>query len=152
MSILSAPASTEEATRCLGASFSSEQGAAKIQRAAARRGSRLICLRDWACNRRYRRRWREQLQGREVGNAGGHKEYFRELIEETNRRSESGGLGRPTKEETGSETAGSREPLEEATREYVERLKEAYLGINERDLYELVYPIALRRVEDAEGV
>jgi hypothetical protein len=61
-------------------------------------------------------------------------------------------LGGATKEVTGSETAGSREPVEEATREYVERLKEAYPGINERDLYELVYPIALRRVEDAEGV
>jgi uncharacterized protein YjbJ (UPF0337 family) len=94
----------------------------------------------------------EGRSAREEGSAGGHKEYFRELIEETNRRSESGGLGRPTREETGSETAGSREPLEEATREYVERLKEAYPGINERDLYELVYPIALRRVEDAEGV
>ena len=61
-------------------------------------------------------------------------------------------MGGATKEDTGSETAGSREPVEEATREYVERLKEAYPGINERDLYELVYPIALRRVEDAEGV
>ena len=88
---------------------------------------------------------------REEGSAGGHQEYFRELIEETNRRSESGGLGGAMKEDTGSGTAGSREPLEEATSEYVERLKEAYPGINERDLYELVYPIALRRVEYAEG-
>lgn len=88
---------------------------------------------------------------REEGSATDHQEYFRELIEETNRRSESGGLGGHAKEDTGSGTSGSREPLQEATREYVERLKEAYPGINERDLYELVYPIALRRVEDAEG-
>ena len=45
-----------------------------------------------------------------------------------------------------------REALEEATREYVERLKEAYPGINERELYDLVYQIALRRVVEAEGV
>ena len=94
----------------------------------------------------------EGRSAREEGSAGAHQEYFRELIEETNRRSESGGLGGPTKQDTGSATPGSREPLEEATKEYVERLKEAYPGINERDLYELVYPIALRRVEDAEGV
>jgi uncharacterized protein YjbJ (UPF0337 family) len=94
----------------------------------------------------------EGHSARDEGSAGGHQEYFRELIEETNRRSESGGLGGAPKEETGSGTPGSREPLEEATREYVERLKEAYPGINERDLYELVYPIARRRVEDAEGV
>jgi uncharacterized protein YjbJ (UPF0337 family) len=94
----------------------------------------------------------EGRSAREEGSVGGHQEYFRELIEETNRRSESGGSGGPTKQDTGSGTPGSREPLEEATKEYVERLKEAYPGINERDLYELVYPIALRRVEDAEGV
>jgi hypothetical protein len=55
-------------------------------------------------------------------------------------------------EQTVSEAYGGREPLEEATREYVERLKEAYPNINERELYDLVYQIALRRVEDAEGV
>ncbi len=43
-----------------------------------------------------------------------------------------------------------REKLEEATREYVDRLKEAYPGINERDLYDLVYEIARQRVEEAE--
>ena len=94
----------------------------------------------------------EGRSAREEVSAGGHQEYFRELIEETNRRSESGSSGGPIKEDTSSGTSGSREPLEEATREYVKRLKEAYPGINERDLYELVYPIALRRVEDAEGV
>jgi uncharacterized protein YjbJ (UPF0337 family) len=93
----------------------------------------------------------EGRSAREEGSTTGHQEYFRDLIEETNRRSESGGLGH-AKEDTGSGAAGSREPLQEATREYVERLKEAYPRINERDLYELVYPIALRRVEDAEGV
>jgi hypothetical protein len=51
-----------------------------------------------------------------------------------------------------AEAYGGREQLEEATREYVERLKEAYPGINERELYDLVYQVALRRVEDAEGV
>ncbi len=40
--------------------------------------------------------------------------------------------------------------LEEATREYVERLKRAYPGINEQDLYELVLQVARRRVEEAE--
>ena len=40
--------------------------------------------------------------------------------------------------------------LEEATREYVDRLKRAYPGINERDLYELVYEIARQRVVEAE--
>ena len=40
--------------------------------------------------------------------------------------------------------------LEEATREYVDRLKEAYPGINERDLYDLVYEIARKRLEEAE--
>jgi hypothetical protein len=55
-------------------------------------------------------------------------------------------------EQTVSEAYSGREPLEEATREYVERLKEAYPDINERELYDLVYQIALRRVEDAEGV
>ncbi|MDQ3735997.1 MAG: hypothetical protein M3318_00960 [Actinomycetota bacterium] len=93
----------------------------------------------------------EGRAAREEGSSTGHQEYFRDLIEETNRRSESGGLGGHAKEDRGSGAAGSREPLQEATREYVERLKEAYPGINERDLYELVYPIALRRVEDAEG-
>jgi uncharacterized protein YjbJ (UPF0337 family) len=88
---------------------------------------------------------------RDEGSATDHQEYFRERIEETNRRSESGGLGGHAKEDTGSGTSGSREPLQEATREYVEKLKEAYPGINERDLYELVYPIALRRMEDTEG-
>ncbi len=43
-----------------------------------------------------------------------------------------------------------REELEEATREYVDRLKEAYPGINERDLYDLVYEIARKRIEEAE--
>lgn len=43
-----------------------------------------------------------------------------------------------------------RSELEEATREYVDRLKEAYPDINERDLYELVYEVARRRVEEAE--
>jgi len=51
-----------------------------------------------------------------------------------------------------SEAYGGREPLEEATREYVERLKEAYPDISERELYDLVYQIALRRVEEAEGL
>ena len=39
-----------------------------------------------------------------------------------------------------------REELEKATREYVDRLKEAYPGINERDLYDLVYEIARQRI------
>jgi len=43
-----------------------------------------------------------------------------------------------------------REELEEATREYVDRLKEAYPSINERDLYDLVYEIARKRLEEAE--
>ena len=51
-----------------------------------------------------------------------------------------------------SDASGSREPLEEATREYVARLKESYPGINEEDLYDLVYQIARRRVEEAEGL
>ena len=89
---------------------------------------------------------------REEGSAEGHQEYFRRLIEESNRRSKSGSLGESTKQDTHSGTPASRGPLEEATREYVKKLKEAYPQINERDLYELVYPIALRRVEDAEGV
>jgi hypothetical protein len=93
----------------------------------------------------------EGRSAREEGSATGHQEYFRKIIEETKRRSESGDLGGHAKDYTGSETAASREPLQEATREYVERLKEVYPRINERDLYELVYPIALRRVEDAEG-
>ncbi len=41
--------------------------------------------------------------------------------------------------------------LEEATREYVDRLKNAYPGINEQDLYELVIQVARRRVEEAAG-
>jgi hypothetical protein len=41
--------------------------------------------------------------------------------------------------------------LEEATREYVDRLKRAYPGINEQDLYELVLQVARRRVEEAES-
>ena len=48
-----------------------------------------------------------------------------------------------------SELRGNSE-LEEATREYVDRVKESYPGINERDLYELVYEIARQRVEEAE--
>ena len=40
--------------------------------------------------------------------------------------------------------------LEEATREYVDRLKRAYPSINEQDLYELVLQVARRRVEEAE--
>lgn len=43
-----------------------------------------------------------------------------------------------------------REELEKATREYVDKLKEAYPGINERDLYDLVYEIARKRIEEAE--
>ena len=39
--------------------------------------------------------------------------------------------------------------LEEATREYVDRVKNAYPGINEQDLYTLVYEIARQRVEEA---
>ncbi len=46
--------------------------------------------------------------------------------------------------------AYGREELEKATREYVDRLKEAYPGINERDLYDLVYEIARQRIEEAE--
>ena len=60
--------------------------------------------------------------------------------------------GRPARGETVSDAYSGREALEEATREYVERLKEAYPGINERELYDLVYQIALRRVVEAEGV
>ncbi len=48
-----------------------------------------------------------------------------------------------------SEPQGSGE-IEEATREYVDRLKRAYPDINERDLYELVLQIARQRVEEAE--
>lgn len=48
-----------------------------------------------------------------------------------------------------SEAYGGAE-LEEATREYVRRLKEAYPGINEEDLYVLVYEISRQRVEEAE--
>ena len=51
-----------------------------------------------------------------------------------------------------SEAYGGIEPLEEATREYVDKLKETYPNINTEELYELVFQIALRRVEDAEGV
>ena len=40
--------------------------------------------------------------------------------------------------------------LEELTREYVENVKEAYPGINDQDLYELVYEIARKRVEEAQ--
>ena len=43
-----------------------------------------------------------------------------------------------------------RRELEEATREYVDRLKQAHPDINERDLYELVYEIARQRVQEAE--
>ena len=43
-----------------------------------------------------------------------------------------------------------REELVEATREYVDKLKQAYPGINERDLYDLVYEIARKRIEEAE--
>ena len=43
-----------------------------------------------------------------------------------------------------------RNVLEEATREYVDRLKNAYPGINEQDLYALVYEIARQRVEEAQ--
>ncbi len=39
--------------------------------------------------------------------------------------------------------------LEEATREYVARLKDAYPSINEQDLYRLVLDVARRRVEEA---
>ncbi len=39
--------------------------------------------------------------------------------------------------------------LEEARRGYVDRLKNAYPGINEKDLYALVYEIARQRVEEA---
>ena len=42
------------------------------------------------------------------------------------------------------------EELEELTREYVESVKEAYPGINDQDLYELVYEIARKRVEEAQ--
>lgn len=40
--------------------------------------------------------------------------------------------------------------LEQVTKEYVDRVKEAYPGINEQDLYELVYEVARRRVEEAQ--
>ncbi len=40
--------------------------------------------------------------------------------------------------------------LEELTREYVESVKEVYPGINDQDLYELVYEIARKRVEEAQ--
>ena len=43
-----------------------------------------------------------------------------------------------------------RSELEEATREYVDRLKQAYPGIYEKDLYDLVYEVARRRVEESE--
>ena len=46
---------------------------------------------------------------------------------------------------------GESSELEEATRDYVERLKKAYPGINEQDLYELVIQVARRRVEEAES-
>jgi len=42
------------------------------------------------------------------------------------------------------------EELEELTREYAERVKEAYPGVNDQDLYELVYEIARKRVEEAQ--
>lgn len=42
--------------------------------------------------------------------------------------------------------------LEKATKDYVDRLKDAYPDINERDLYDLVLTVARRRVEEAEGV
>jgi hypothetical protein len=51
-----------------------------------------------------------------------------------------------------SEAHGSIEPLEEITREYVDKLKETYPNINAEELYELVFQIAIRRVEEAEGV
>jgi hypothetical protein len=51
-----------------------------------------------------------------------------------------------------SEDRSSIEPLEEITREYVDKLKETYPNINAEELYELVFQIALRRVEEAEGV
>ena len=40
--------------------------------------------------------------------------------------------------------------LDEVTKEYVDSVKEAYPGINEQDLYELVYEVARRRVEEAQ--
>jgi len=40
--------------------------------------------------------------------------------------------------------------LEQVTKEYVDRVKEAYPSINEQDLYELVYEVARRRVEEAQ--
>ena len=43
-----------------------------------------------------------------------------------------------------------RNELEEATQEYVDRLKQAYPDINDRDLYELVLQVARQRVEEAE--
>ncbi len=52
----------------------------------------------------------EEAEGhsaREDGGARGHEAYFRELIEETNRRSRS--EGRIEREGTGSEAYGSRE-------------------------------------------
>ena len=51
-----------------------------------------------------------------------------------------------------SEARGGIEPLEEITRDYVDKLKETYPNINAEELYELVFQIALRRVEEAEGV
>jgi hypothetical protein len=43
-----------------------------------------------------------------------------------------------------------RSELEEATREYVERLKKAYPNINEQDLHTLVLQIARQRVEESQ--
>lgn len=42
--------------------------------------------------------------------------------------------------------------LQKATKDYVARLKDAYPGINERDLYDLVLTVGRRRVEEAGGV
>ena len=58
--------------------------------------------------------------------------------------------GALTRGGTVSEPGQRSSELEEAAREYVARLKEAYPGINERDLYALVYEIARQRVEEAE--
>ncbi len=43
-----------------------------------------------------------------------------------------------------------RSELEEATREYVDRLKKAYPNINEQDLHTLVLQIARQRVEESQ--
>src|SRR5829696_1282153 len=77
----------------------------------------------------------EGRSAREEGSTTDHQEYFRVLIEETNRRSESGGLGGHVKEGRGSGAAGSNERIRREVKGSVPQNKRARpvrVGVSDR--------------------